>query len=428
MGEEGEAGPHRVGEAVAVSREPAGIMRGVKELPREEKGLGRTGYGRQWSAAELSKDGFEKDSRVQEFLTKVDFETARGIYAELYARNGGTAADMNFIGPDRFYVRTKDGTTASFLPDENIITINKTKEGELKLFSGAHTFYEKYPDSQYFAAPDLDDATFGKIDAIFNVFHEEAHAVSSNTAERISGFFASFFEGEKYDVTMGYGTLKTEHQIFSGELKTRLLGEIVNEGVTQLMALNVLSEYYRRKGTDDMGISSGDAQKYISCFNNDLFKIGFRRKPEVEFVRIFAEYLASIAEVPREIVWQGIVRGYLRGGNLFDERIATAFKEHGSEKIFDLLKSFDTSLSDESFADFNVALSLSRRGDAIRTANATLFETLPQDSKEYLAEIFSDDTGIRVKKAGSDWIPFAEMQRRIKEEEAQTQEGSPQTA
>ena len=266
-----------------------------------------------------------------------------------------------------------------------------------------------------------------KIDAVFRVLHEEGHAVSSNTAEKISGFFFGFFV-EKYEMGTGYRTVEVQQHVFSGESRSRLLGEIVNEGVTQLMALNVLSEYYRRKGTDDMGISSADVQKYISCFNNDLFSIGFSRKPEVEFVRIFAEYLASIAEVPREIVWQGIVRGCMRGGDLFDEHIAAAFKEHGSEKVFELLKSFDTSLSNESFAHDDVAQRVRQRGDAIRAANATLFEMLPPESKEHLAEIFSDDTGIKVKKVGSDWISFAEMQRRIKEEEAQTQEGSPQTA
>ena len=368
----------------------------MKEFSKGERGPGRRGY-LESTTKELDKKGLEKDARIQDFLDKVDFDTTREIYEEIYRRSGGRPQEMNFVPPARFYLGERDRAPASYWPDKNIITINKRPDGSLPIFERAPAFFQPIPGSEYWAAPDIDDAAFTKIDAIFKVLHEEAHAVSANSIETICGFFT-----DRFRASTGFRTIEVDRGVF--HTKSRLLGEIVNEGVTQLLALQALSEYYRRKGSDELGVTSRDVQKYISCFGNDLFNIGFSRKAEVEFVRAFVEYLASIAEVPRDVVWQGIMRGYMCGGNLFDEHISKAFEEKGMEQIFKSLESFDATLSNGEFEGDDPSQGKNVRSDAIRVANEKIFESLPQESQEHLFEIFDDHSGIKVKKVGGNWM------------------------
>jgi len=380
----------------------------MREFPLKERGLGRKGYGKEPNPDKLARAGFEKSPELEAFLNNVDFATMRSIFEEQYVRSGGKAAEMNFISPDRIYVGTRGGALATYHSRQNVIAFNKKKGENLQTFVNPPPFFEPVGESEFYAAPDIEDKIFSKIEAVFKVLHEEAHAVSSNSAEEIGGILRSLFV-RNYRFGSGYRTADRQENTISSSTETRLLGEIVNEGVTQLLALNVLSDYYRRKGSDDLGVTSADAQKYISCFNSDLFRIGFSRKPEVEFVRIFVEYLAEVAAVPRDTVWQGVLRGYIHGGDLFDEHIAKAFQENGDSDIFNALQSFDARLSNARLKGDDPANGKNVRSDAISDANAQMYEALSNESKEFLADIFEDTSGVKVKKIGDDWISYAKM-------------------
>jgi hypothetical protein len=380
----------------------------VKEFPREEKGLGRTGYGRESSPRQLARAGFEKNAALDDFLSKVDFTTIRSIFEEQYIGSSGIGAKMNFIPPNRIYMATKASALATYHPQENIISINKKKGADARLFGDPVPFFENIAGTEFYAAPDIEDKIFLRIEAVFMLLHEEAHAVSSNSNEEMGNFLRSMFIRNER-LKSGYRTGDKQENMFPPSTEIRLLGEIVNEGVTQLLALRVLSEYYRRKGSDDLGVSSIEVQKYISCFNNDLFRVGFSRKPEVEFVRIFVEYLAEVAEVPRDVIWKGVVRGYMHGGDLFDEHIAKAFEEKGMDDVFHALQYADTHLSNARFKGDDPANGKNVRADAIKSVNAQIYAALSDESKAYLADIFEDTRGIKVKKIGQKgWIPYAE--------------------
>jgi len=209
--------------------------------------------------------------------------------------------------------------------------------------------------------------------------------------------------------TSGYKKTEYEERLLTS--RWRAVGEIINEGVTELVARDVLQEYVRRKGSDEFGVTPKQVQKYVACADNDLFQIAFGRKQEVEFVRIFIEYAAEVAERPREEIWSSLVRGFIRGGNIFDPSIEQAFAEKRLEKILAAFGSSDAKLS--MFPLDAPQAENKKRDRAIAEVNATLFADLAKDSQEYLYSLFDDFSGVKVKKVRGDWISFAQMQDQL---------------
>lgn len=383
----------------------------VKESLSNERSAGRTGYAKEPSAEKLRLLGFKKDERVEKFLDTIDFKTLRGVFEDLHKRSGADPKNMNLVGAERFFVEDIEHGGAQYNARENIIMLSRNKEEGLSI-ERVTPHYEPVRDTGYFAAPDIDPSVLKRIHAIELIIHEETHAMGLQRLEQINSFLTSFINQTSRQFS-GYKVYEQETRNLLW-YRAELLGEILNEGITQMIAQQTLLEYVRRSGSDNHGVTVQEVQKYISCSNNDLFWHGFSRKPEVQFVRIFIEYLAEAAETSPDKIWEGIERGYIRGGDLFDQSIKDAFEEVGLERVLDVFESSDYELTQISLDTKQDRGDIARR-NAILAANRELFEGLRPDSQQYLRELWNDNSatkvraGTSVKTDNRDWQHYHEV-------------------
>ncbi len=383
----------------------------MKESQSHERPAGRTGYSKAPSVEKLLRRGLERDERVSNFLETVDLKTLREIFEEMHKKSGANPKDINFVGAERFFVGDIEYGAAHYNPEDNTIVVARSKGKGLAL-ERVPLHLEPLKGTGYFAVPGIDTKALKRINALEIVIHEETHAIALQRREQIGHFLTSFINSTTREIS-GYRVYEEETKNLLLET-WRFFGEILDEGITQMITQDTLVEYVRRVGPDRFGITRDDVQKYISCSNSELFQYGFHRKSEVRFVRIFMEYLAEAAETSVEQIWEGIKRGYIRGGDLFDQSIKDAFTDAGLEKILSVVKSSDHELS-QMLVNSNNKPGDNSRENAIGAANRKLFQDLRPDSQEYLSKLWNDNSGtkvragVSVKTRNRGWQPYDDV-------------------
>ncbi len=236
----------------------------------------------------------------------IDFHELREIFAEHVRRSGLDSEQMNFV-------EEKD-------------IIKDPPAFKSPLAGGWYSAKDKKITIHTLMAEVL--ATRDKKDAkdlvLEMICHEEAHAVSySHYEEEQDDALLSLMKKGSIKVQIGFDQQNIETKgslIMKSDTKLRWF----NEGVTDELASVVYQEYVRRSG-------SGEEKKYDSKY--PLARI---------FVRTFCERLGEECGIPKEVVWQSVVREYLSGTDLLNGEVADLLNEVFSDKFVARLARADT--------------------------------------------------------------------------------------
>ena len=179
--------------------------------------------------------------------------------------------------------------------------------------------------------------TLEKLDKTYDLsrllIHEAIHAASYIRIKHSS---------VRKSIKIGY-----DHE-WGGAL-TKLVG--FNEGVTELMAQEILLEYYRREG-----YGTKDAQGSL-----DNIALSNRYKFYMWTVKSIAHRLDIYAGIEAGTSWKAIIRGALEGEDLQNPEFSKFFEALFPKGFFDRYANFINSSSDEEMDeilnDFNVEIS-----------------------------------------------------------------------
>ena len=241
----------------------------------------------------------------------IDFHELREIFAEHVRRSGLDSEQMNFV-------EEKD-------------IIKDPPAFKSPLAGGWYSAKDKKITIHTLMAEVL--ATRDKKDAkdlvLEMICHEEAHAVSySHYEEEQDDALLSLMKKGSIKVQIGFDQQNIETKgslIMKSDTKLRWF----NEGVTDELASVVYQEYVRRSG-------SGEEKKYDSKY--PLARI---------FVRTFCERLGEECGIPKEVVWQSVVREYLSGTDLLSGEEADLLNEVFSDKFVAIWARADTIFLDD---------------------------------------------------------------------------------
>ena len=353
-----------------------------------EHGVGRNAFAPEGTPLEELLDGeFERNERIDALTASINFSMLHDVLEDEFVRSGGVRGDMNFVPPERILAMRSDrAVQATYFSAHNAIGM-RIDGDSIPTLDTRHVFFQSIPHSQHFAELALSDEVYERLRAVLAVIHEEVHATSAIHHTHDRGLFTA-----EQMLRVGYREYASSEGILSKRIHS--VGEVFNEGVTELVALQTLMTYYERIGSDDMGVIVDDAIKFFACFNNDVFTIGFNYKEHVEFVRLFVEYAAHVSGASRGAVWNSIVRGYFAGGDLFDDAVVAEFRENGLTEVLDLFGRADNDLTDIDDSE--------RVRQALGHVNAQLYEQLPTESKNYLYAIFNDPRGMTARPIGGE--------------------------
>lgn len=249
----------------------------------------------------FENSGFSKE--IAEFLSRIDYEELRSIYAAEAIRSGVDPEKLprgkdDFIGfIDAKEIKKRDISEDSLIDrffgspcvggynKESIVFDNTTFTLEAKLDKlryrwGGERFAEKL---------------------FLGLCHEEAHASSANISrayyskkrqERVGRYYTG------YDITE------------TGEGRRGVLADglfkFFNEGVTELIATEVYDEYLRGR-TLEYKTPKGDRQLAIGSWITEAYK------QNQAFVKELTQKISQECGVPEDVVWNGIKQGYFKG-------------------------------------------------------------------------------------------------------------------
>ena len=159
------------------------------------------------------------------------------------------------------------------------------------------------------------------------LIHEYTHSVSGQDVTGRKSWWK-----ERRIENAGFGQKHTDQTLWFAP-KYRMLFDLFDEGVTETIAREVTLEYFAREPltVGDMVINAEEARKRFAE------KPGTTENPggystAVEFVQSLVQFLETNLNVPKDIVWKGFKRGYLRGtliegefASLLDKTVGSSF-------------------------------------------------------------------------------------------------------
>lgn len=297
----------------------------------------------------------EHDAELEQFLSHPDlrFSELHNLFLEHVRKTGGT--DINFIDADRIFreaaVRIPDDNVdARYEPWGNYIVV--TRKCNLQSRELDETAFESEYDLQY-------ARQFEVFVPLLMLIHEEWHAVGVQQEKtRLPfGLYAS-----------GRGGFREDQKIIGVNQSTHF--RRLDEGFVELMSRRVLQEYVSRVGVY-RGMNAKDAAAFIAM---DAVTVGGEHEgynSEVTVLEMFIEACAEILKKDTDEILHGLLRSYLRGGDIFSDELATAFTDAGWKQQFDQVKRY---FSDPRWPDIsdrlnveNVSRTIIALGEIIRS-------------------------------------------------------------
>jgi hypothetical protein len=244
-----------------------------------------------------------QDPEIVKIMDNIDFKGLRAIFEEHASRSGIEPSSIGFVEKDRIsesdWVKVLSGAVAAHSATEQRIEISS------KIIR-AKTFLDQ----------DTDKAAV----VLSSLCHEEAHASSHHR-----------YESHEKDALMGLVTKKFETITSGFSQKTLVTPEILdegsdskftwfNEGMTDEFASTVYEEYLQRHPTQPQ-----DAEKDMT-YNQGypLARI---------FIRTLRDRLAEESGVPSDVVWEALVRTYMRGDDYAKGEIREVLDEVFSDRF-----------------------------------------------------------------------------------------------
>lgn len=254
----------------------------------------------QRSIEQLSQINFDHNvEKLNEFLEPINFSVLEDIFREKVDKSGGEKSELNILGTENIVNEAESGSHGGrYYAVDNIIGINMS---DILSFANAN---------------DVDPR---KVFLLFLV-HEEAHAMGSNRIqikENNQGEVDSHF-------VSGIDRTYKKYDKNNNEIERSSYGELFNEGVTDLIALEVACEYSKRTGEGTQKMQ--DKLMHVSNFSYTI---------EKEFVSAFVKKISEKCEIPEDIVWQSVKQAYFSGLNFKDDVISLQIEEIIGENFMD---------------------------------------------------------------------------------------------
>ncbi|KKW19956.1 MAG: hypothetical protein UY63_C0004G0041 [Parcubacteria group bacterium GW2011_GWA2_51_10] len=287
--------------------------------------------------AEILKTRYpEEVGWIEDVVQAIDFDELRGVFFELTAKSQVAREDVNFIPRENIFivppsVITTPGSSSAFKIEENVILMSAQEMLETR-------------------------KKRGEIQArqiiLYELIHEYCHAVGANRAEQ--GPYKERSDVDLREKNVAYAKVQSLIEKKSG--KDQVIDSansfmLFNEGITDEIAHRVLETYLSRK--DFFGIT---ASSLFKKEKEGLFSFSPHMSIHYRTARTFADMLvdriSKISEVPKDVVWNGVIGDYFRGTGLpkelLDEVIGPGFtynlgEAESAADLKDLAKHFDFS-------------------------------------------------------------------------------------
>ncbi|KKU93939.1 MAG: hypothetical protein UY26_C0003G0089 [Candidatus Jorgensenbacteria bacterium GW2011_GWA1_48_13] len=272
----------------------------VKELPREFEETGDTCY--------LLKDPENADRESADVLAdvieRIDFKALQNIFESIAAKSGIDPSKMNFVGPERFYDMTSMwDTLGRWNSEHNVIALNGSALKRSAERAGVDT----------------------ELRVLSTLVHEEVHATSRYKSEIVKTQ-----AGDREKITTGYGKYRRGNR--SKGLKGEVFFDLLNEGVVELLAREVLLEYIRTTDFTD----SRKVKEFMEAHE---------QKPEemsgywlaIKFVDVLVDKVSVKTGTDRNSVWRSFVRGLYEGVDFETKEFSQPFQELFGENFLQKL-------------------------------------------------------------------------------------------
>jgi hypothetical protein len=164
---------------------------------------------------------------------------------------------------------------------------------------------------------------------LYELVHEYCHAVGSNRAERgpFKGRAGADLE-EKSAAYAKFQTLIEKDENSEQIVESANSFVLFNEGITDEIAHRVLETYLSR--TDFFGMTASSLR---NSEKEGLFSFAPHVSIDYRTARTFADMLveriSKLCELPKDVVWNGVIGDYFRGTglpkDLLDELVGSSF-------------------------------------------------------------------------------------------------------
>lgn len=284
----------------------------------------------------------------REFLEMVDFDELRRIFEEMAGKSLGKSVEVNLVGPDRivFTPSHPDDPLADYSPVDNLIRMSSRTPTVWDKDSGTyHRRGEQIEELNRWIVKENVEAGSKELHLFRTLVHEETHATGHNVCigpanEVVIDLVRSGYS--VYRPSLGPEQDEAARQAAAGDvnLERGRLFQILNEGVTEKIAVQVIEEYLRRK--------SWPQQEAVEAFRRSLARrYGEGHDGEESTVSVLVE-MAIVDElvdlitedvgVSSDKVWQAFVEGYFRGRPFYENEdlrslFRQTFGEYLSERV-----------------------------------------------------------------------------------------------
>lgn len=248
-------------------------------------------------AAESKKgpdDVLEISKELRAVYDRVDFKELKAILESMSRRSGVPPEELGFLGPDRL-------AAAPF---------------------GRQTQQDGFAGRIYLSEKEIRDwASKAKSDwelcALHVLIHEETHAVSKQECVGLREYLANE-QASTYSIS-GYSRLS--HYRRDGKEPSSFSYEFFDEGVTDLIAQEVVKEYLYRH--PEFAFPEKANRFFKRSFNQGISP----RESYVKIVRLIEQVISERTGVGTDIVHGAIIRGKMSGDDLNDPELHEALSE-----------------------------------------------------------------------------------------------------
>ncbi len=262
----------------------------------------------------------ELAQKLEGWLGEIDFDELNEIFAEQLRRSGIDTSRLNPLFRENIYMDGGTNTaTMSYTGSINAIQIHANE-------------FEEYVAHQNVSNVDP------RLIFMQHLIHEGAHAASANITvmkDRASGFVQLSDSGLNH---RHVNAVLQGDDTFTLEENNEFL--MFNEGVTELVADEVLSEYLKRRPLS--GLSSEIANSTFDNLVGTHSTEGVGYATARQFVTAFVDAIAREVGIPEDVVWSALKRQYFRGDSLAEKETSDLLNESLGEIFTEMLSEADT--------------------------------------------------------------------------------------
>jgi hypothetical protein len=266
---------------------------------------------------------------IEQFIEDLELqpEVLEEIVDEICERVGIEGRDL--ASSDRiFNIKTDKNRLGAYLPLYNAVSFNLSALNIKadKTFPPVLTREGKRVTASY-----EDQERYVALRLLHVYIHEQAHVVSVQGGNSSRTPFV-----KNHAIQVGF-TEEEFYSIGSSPQRAKVSEEtMVNEGVTELLAEQLMQEYVRRVGSYK-GLNLSDVEWYFKATAEKGVRL---YQKEVQTAENIIGSLAEVSQVSEDSIREAIIYGYLREGKLLTSELETLFIESGNEVVYKELKSW----------------------------------------------------------------------------------------